>query len=238
MVFAFAVVALQTAGLFLLVDSLAAYAWMRSDPLVYTFLEGVGILMVGLGGLWALVERRGPRLIGYALLVDFGISLLAMSLGSPAGYRIAMGMAAVRPLSVAVWGAGFANLYAPGRHAEGAPTSVRPIAAAAAMLGALSLAGLPLTAGFAGRWMTLVGAQGKSPLVAAAVLFGIAATWLSVGRWGWTSLRSHPPESESTLPRARRVVMGIGIAAVILLGLLPGWLFAWGLPALAGLAGS
>lgn len=65
--FVFVAIMLQTAGLFLLLNSLASYAWMRTDPLVYSFLRGMGLLMVALGGLWCLGERRAPRLIAYAL---------------------------------------------------------------------------------------------------------------------------------------------------------------------------
>ena len=44
--FAFTAVVLQTGGLFLLLNSLASYAWMRTDPLVYAFLRGIGLLMI------------------------------------------------------------------------------------------------------------------------------------------------------------------------------------------------
>jgi len=232
--FAFIAVVLQTGGLFLLVNSLAAYAWMRTDPLVYAFLRGIGLLMIGLGGLWCLVERRGPRLIAYTLLVDFGISLLALSLAAPGGSGIALGMASARPLSVAVWAAGAANLFAsePGIADEKRP--VRPIAAAAALIGALSLAGIPLTAGFPGRWMTLANAQGTDVAAVAAVVFGLGATWFAIGRWG-SKLSAHPRDPGRTLGRGRTVVLLVGSAIILLFGLLPGWLFSWAPAALTGL---
>jgi len=232
--FAFIAVGLQTGGLFLLVNSLAAYAWMRTDPFVYAFLRGIGLLMIGLGGLWCLVERRGPRLIAYTLLVDFGISLLALSLAAPGGSGIALGMACARPLSVAVWAAGAANLFAsePGIADEKRP--VRPIAAAAALIGALSLAGIPLTAGFPGRWMTLANAQGTDVAAVAAVVFGLGATWFAIGRWG-SKLSAHPRDPGRTLGRGRTVVLLVGSAIILLFGLLPGWLFSWAPAALTGL---
>jgi formate hydrogenlyase subunit 3/multisubunit Na+/H+ antiporter MnhD subunit len=234
--FVFVASLLQTAGLFLLVNSLASYAWMRTDPLVYAFLRGMGILMVGLGGLWCLVERRAPRLVAYALLVDFGISLLALSMATPSGMRIALGMAGARSLSVAVWAAGVANLFAPAADAPGGNRSIRVIPAAAALIGAFSLAGFPLTAGFPGRWLTLSNAQGSDLVVVTAMLFGMGATWLAFGRWGWT-LATHPTTAGETLGRGRRLILVVGSAAILLLGVLPGWLFGWALPAL-GVIGS
>jgi hypothetical protein len=77
MALVFLATALQSAGLFLLLNSLASYAWMRAEPLIFSFLRGAGLLMIGLGGAWCLAERRGPRIVAYALLADFGVSLLA-----------------------------------------------------------------------------------------------------------------------------------------------------------------
>jgi formate hydrogenlyase subunit 3/multisubunit Na+/H+ antiporter MnhD subunit len=233
--FVFVAILLQTAGLFLLVNSLASYAWMRSDPLVYAFLRGMGMLMVGLGGLWCLVERRAARLVAYVLLVDFGLSLLALSTATPAGSQIALGMAGARPLSAAVWAAGVANLFSGPSKEPAQQRSIRPVPAAAAVFGALSLAGFPFTAGFPGRWMTLSNAQGMDLVVVAAVLFGMGATWLAVGRWAW-SLANHPTDAGGALGRGRRTILLAGCAGIFLLGLLPGWLFAWALPALGALA--
>jgi formate hydrogenlyase subunit 3/multisubunit Na+/H+ antiporter MnhD subunit len=225
--FVFVAVVLQTGGLFLLVHSLASYAWMRSEPLVFVFLRGVGLLMIGLGGLWCLVERRAPRLIAYTLLVDFGISLLALSLATPDGSRIALGMASARPLSVAVWAGGVTNLFAPAPTTSGSERSIRKLPALAALLGALSLAGFPLTAGFPGRWMTLGDAQSGDVVAAAAVVFGLGATWFAIGRWA-RRVSAVPFEAGHTLGRPRTVALVVGSAAIVILGLLPAWLFGWG----------
>jgi formate hydrogenlyase subunit 3/multisubunit Na+/H+ antiporter MnhD subunit len=229
--FVFVAVLLQTAGLLLLVNSLASYPWMRSDPAVYSFLRGVGVLMIGLGGLWCLAERRAARIVAYLLLVDAGVSLLALGQGTASGMQIALGLASVRPLSAAVWAAGAANLFGAvaGHGSDLRP--IRPACAAAALIGAFSLAGVPLLGGFPGRWLTLSIAQGSDLVALAAVLFGMASSWYAVGRWGW-SLARHPAEAAQPIGRARQAILLAGSSAVVLLGLFPGWLFAWGLPAL------
>jgi NADH-quinone oxidoreductase subunit M len=232
--FVFVAVVLQTAGLFLLVNSLASYAWMRTDPLVYAFLRGIGLLMIVLGGLWCLVERRAPRLIGYTLLVDFGVSLLALSLATPGGPEIALGMAAARPLSVAVWAAGATNLFGEGSENAAAPRGIRTLPAAAALLGAFSLAGLPLTAGFPGPWMTLANGQGSEPVVVAAVVFGLGTTWFAIARWGWT-LSNYPVWAGRPLRRGRTVALVAGSALILVFGVLPAWLFGWAPAALTAI---
>ncbi|HMK07692.1 MAG TPA: proton-conducting transporter membrane subunit [Anaerolineales bacterium] len=235
--FAFVSVLLQTSGLFLLVTSLGSYAWMRTDPLVYAFLRGIGLLMIALGGAWCLVERRIARLVAYALLVDFGISLLALSLGTSAGARMALGMAGARPLALAVWVAGVGNLFRGPPVAGGASRPIRRWAAVAAIAGALSVAGFPLTAGFPGRWMTLTAVASASPWVTAAALFGLAATWLAVGRWV-IALLSHPADEEAGLSTGREIVLGGGTALIVLFGLLPAGILAWAMAALGQGAGS
>jgi formate hydrogenlyase subunit 3/multisubunit Na+/H+ antiporter MnhD subunit len=140
-------------------------------------------------------------------------------------------MASVRPLSAALWAAGAAHLYGDASRSPDAPRPIRAVPAAAAMIGAFSLAGLPLLGGFPGRWLTLSLARGVDPIAVAGILFGTAAAWFAVGRWGW-SLSRHPMDAAKTIGRARRAIMVIGSAAVVLLGVLPGWLFGWGVAAL------
>jgi formate hydrogenlyase subunit 3/multisubunit Na+/H+ antiporter MnhD subunit len=232
---AFAAVAilLQTAGLFLLVQSLVSFAWLREDPLVYVFLRGVGVLMLGLGGLWCLVERRAARLIGYVLVADLGVSLLALSAGDTDGIRIALGTAASRPLSLALWAAGTANLFVVEAR-PGHERRIRPLAAAAGLVGAFSLAGMPLTSGFPGRWLTLADAQGVDLIVVGAVIFGTAATWLAIARWGW-GLAQHRTAEPPGLDRGRAALLVIGCAAILALGWMPEWLFGWATASLGAL---
>ena len=236
MALVFLATALQSSGLFVLMNSLASYSWMRADPLIFAFLRGEGLLMIALGGAWCLAERRAPRIVAYALLVDFGVSLLAVSSASPGGYAIALGMAGARAAGGVVWGIGFSNLSLASTAAQERTSEPRPIsrtAALTALVGAFSLAGLPLTAGFPGRWMTLATLQGDT-LATLAVVFGVVAAGYGSIRWA-RSLAAPASDSGTPLPRGRRTLLWIGTASVILLGVLPGWLYAWTLPALAGL---
>jgi len=230
----FLATALQSSGLFLLLNSLASYPWMRSDPLVSSTLRGAGLFMIALGSLWCVAERRAPRIIAYALLVDFGVSLLALSTATAGGYGTALGMAGARAAGAAVWAFGFSNLSdstSPGVERKPA----RKLAVMAALAGAFSLAGLPLTAGFAGRWLTLA-ALSADTTATSAVILGIVAVGISSMRWArLLDVRASPVAAP--LPRGRRTLLRIGAASIVILGLLPGWLYAWALPALSGLTG-
>lgn len=227
--------ALQISGLLFLVSLLQSYAWMRSDRLVFASVRAAGLVMILVGALACAGERRLPRVAAYALLVDFGVSLLAVASGTVAGLAVALGMAAARGLSAVVWGMGVGSLTGEdqGRGAETAQGSNGP-ARLAAVVGGLGLAGLPLTAGFPGRWMVL--ATSGDPLAIAAVLMGMLSVASAVLRWPgffWTRPTSRVPWQNSV---RGNLLLGAS-AAVVLLGVIPSLSYGWTLTALTSLAG-
>ena len=60
---------------------LERYTWLGALPVVYTAVRFVGALMVVTGGVWAAFQRHLGRIMGYAVTVEIGLSLLALSLG-------------------------------------------------------------------------------------------------------------------------------------------------------------
>lgn len=234
--FAFAAIILQTAGLILLLKSLDAYAWMRADPVVSELLRGAGLLMILLGAIWGLAERRGGRLVAYALIVDFGVSLLACSKASEPGYAVALGMAATRALSVVVVCTAIAVLSRPDGAADTASANLTRPAVLAAVVGGMSLAGFPLTAGFPGRWMTI-------SLLVPDDLFGGLAVVAAIGAVGLSFVRrAHEQRPAARAAdgkggRGTRVLLWAGSALLILLGLAPGAVYGWAANAVTAFQG-
>lgn len=235
--FGFAAVILQTAGLILLMKSLDSFAWMRSDPAVRELLRAAGLLMILLGAVWALTERRGGRLVAYALIVDFGVSLLAMATGSIPGYTIALGMAAARAIAVLVACASIAILANAGTSGDSAGRAGLPRPArVAAIAGGLSLAGFPLMAGFPGRWMTISLLASSDAAGAMAVVGAVGAVSLAFGRWS-KEVRSGPEPERRSSPRGTRLLLWGGPAVLLLLGLSPSLLYQWAAEVLMGFSG-
>lgn len=235
--FGFAAILFQSAGLVLLLRSLDAYAWMRTDPLVTEFLRGAGLLMIVLGSLWCLAERRAGRLVAYALIVDFGVSLLAVANLSVEGYTVALGMLVARALAVVVVSLGISGLG--GRTgADGMESSAgyHRAALVGAMAGGLSLAGFPLTAGFPGRWQTLLLEAGADSVSAIAISLSVAAVSLAFARWGRDVLAGGEPASTG-LRDGARFLLWAGTAFILILGLASAAPLAWGTAALAGYPG-
>ncbi len=232
--------ALQSSGLFFLLRFLDTYAWLRAVPAVFQYLRSAGFVMLLFGGLAALVQSRLPGTLAYALLSDFGVSVLAVGLGSSEGYQLALGTSAARAVSLAL-----ATLGASRSAASRSPLDRdslrgwayrRPWAAACLVLGMLGLGGFPLTPGFPGRWALLSQAvDGWGPALGAAILASTLLIALAAFQWARTLLGAPPDRVLASRLSAERLFLGSAVALSAILGLFPQLTFPWVVAALAGL---
>jgi multicomponent Na+:H+ antiporter subunit A len=239
--YALALVALtlQSSGLFFLLRFMDTYAWLRELPAAYQFLRAAGEVLLFFGGLAALVQSRFSGMLAYALLSDFGVSLLAVGLGTAEGFQLALGMSAARVVSLAVGTLGISVLIREKgaldrRSAQGAAQR-RPLTAACAVLGALGLAGFPLTPGFPGRWAMLTHAGAVGLPVGAAILTGTLLVSAAALQWGRAFLTGSAAGEQPGLPAGQRIFLSSALALSSLLGLFPQLTFPWVVTALAGL---
>lgn len=128
------------------------YSWLREAPTLSTVFVTVGILMVVTGGLLAIFQRRLERIFGFAVVIETGYSLLALSLGSKLGVNTFLILLVPRTLSLLVWTLSLSVLkdHFPRLAFADMQGAARkwPLASIALALSTLSLAGLPLLAGF------------------------------------------------------------------------------------------
>jgi len=145
--------------LFLLLDLLQRFEWLTAQPYLTGLWTVGGLLLIGVGGGMALIQRRLGKLMGYAALVDIGGMLLALEIAGPAGLTTALLVLGNRAVSLGAMGMGLSLI----RHrAEGDTYEqiqgwgrVVPWATLALGVGGFSLAGFPPFAGFVGRWALL-----------------------------------------------------------------------------------
>ncbi|MBN1936969.1 MAG: hypothetical protein JW934_20075 [Anaerolineae bacterium] len=133
------------------------YPTILEDGSILDLCRWLGLGAVILGGLAAPGQRRWGSLIGYAMLIDWGISMIALGQGSPEGMALAVNMLVGRSLALLLCGAGLTPLF----QAAGKKDDLdqcrgllfhRPLNVLALLLGLLMLAGLPTPFGVAGRW--------------------------------------------------------------------------------------
>lgn len=202
------------------------YAWLRTASQLPGALQAAGLIMVVTGGLWSAFQRHVGRMMAYAAIAETGFVLLALGLIPGAGVEIAFLLLIPRGLGLAMWALSLSIF-----RSEPAPldfASIQglarafPIAAAALVLAAFSSAGLPLLAGFPPRLALWEGLARDS--FGAALWFLVGLLGLLTGALRILAILVMAPEGavwSSHETRSQRVMLGIGVVALLLLGSLP-----------------
>ncbi len=142
---------------FLLLAYFRSYPWLSQQAAFGELFTALGLLMMTTGGLLAASQRRLGRLVGYATLVDNGAMLLALGTGRTEGLALAALLLLARPFSLGLMTLGLQGLR---RLTGGVDDSEvlegealrAPWSVLAFLVGGISLAGFPLSVGFAARW--------------------------------------------------------------------------------------
>jgi NADH-quinone oxidoreductase subunit N len=199
---------------------LAMSVKLDSQLMVY-FLTAMAVLSMFLGNLLALRQDSVKRILAYSSIAHFGYVLVAFLVGGPAGpqavlfYLIAYvittlaAFGVVTTLSTGEADADSLALY------RGLFWR-RPFLAAVFTASLLSLAGIPLTAGFVGKiYIVAAGVQGR---LWGVLLCLVAASVIGLFyylRIIWTMLSSPEPNEAPALP-ALPLLAGVMLAALVL----------------------
>jgi NADH-quinone oxidoreductase subunit N len=234
------------------------YAWLRETTSIYTFLRLAGVVSIFIGGWWSASQRHLGRILGFAVIVEIGYSLLAV--GTTGGLPLHFTMLMPRALGIGVCSLALSAIRArvgglKFPQVQGIARRM-PVATAGVVVALFSMAGFPLLAGFPvhlALWET-VGRQ-----------FQWAAVWSLIGSAGLVAaglrslvvLLADPAASDAdrsasgdslTAPTAGEadrsaswmvketrleiLILGLGIVALVAAGLFSQLYF----PALTGLA--
>lgn len=204
------------------------YTWLRDAPALGSVLTTVGVLMVVSGGLLAAFQQHLGRIMGYAVIMETGFSILTLSLGGTVGLNIFFMLFIPRTLSLVVWALALTILK------EHSPTLILsdirglvriwPFATSGLVLANLALAGMPLLAGFPPHQAIWEGLASTSLPVVIWVLIGNLGLFFSAVRVMLAF--SAAPEGapwESRETAAQRILFAISFLALLLLGLFPQW---------------
>jgi formate hydrogenlyase subunit 3/multisubunit Na+/H+ antiporter MnhD subunit len=216
-----------------------AYPDLLKNRLLFDVCRWSGTAAVAIGGVGALAQRRWGYMVGYATLVDWGAGLIALGQGTPRGLEQATLMLVWRALSLLLVGTGLTAVF----KGAGKKDDIlrcktlllrKPLSAAALLIGLLSLAAFPLTAGAAGRWPLILDLMASQPRIAwTLVLAGVGVGVGTLSRI-WTCLSAPAQDEEGEMPLQEPRVQAIVDLAFALLALwLVGYLFLHPLPWLA-----
>ena len=173
---AFVLGVINVAAWFLMLDMMNEIKLLHDSAVVYTVFRILGVLTTIIGGVLAFAQNDWGRLMGYAVLADIGVALVAFSAGTIAGLSAALFVVFLRTFGLGLMSMGLA--LARERLPDDTFVSLsslawrKPWAAVVLIVGALSLAGVPPLAGFPGRWAALQQVAGNDFGAAAAMLIG------------------------------------------------------------------
>lgn len=182
----------------------------------------------------AASQRRLGRLMGYGALVDSGVALIALGIGSEQGVALALLGLLVRPFGLALMAAGLRGL----EREQGYDLRLKtvrglarrlPWSTCAFIVGGVSTAGLPVTAGFAGRW-ALYRVLGAPELTSVLAMM-TASLGLMIGVWralrallagsGGRVEMAEEEQGDATELWPKAVVVLLAVAASVAVGLVP-----------------
>jgi NADH-quinone oxidoreductase subunit N len=219
---------LPTVTLFFGLGFLDRYAWLRDASLLPAILIIAGSLMVVTGGLFSAFQHHLGRIMGYATIVETGFSLLALVTVSQTGVGAFLILLIPRALSLCLWaiclsilrrnvpGFNFKDVIGIGHN--------WPFVTSGLFLTNLSLAGLPLLAGFPAHQAVWNALAHRSLPLTIWVIVGSMGLFISAIRVLGTLTKS-PKGTNWTIKEtpAQRFFVAVGLLALLLLGLFPQW---------------
>ena len=227
----FILVILQSAGFFFLLRFLDSYIWLREQTFLFDGIRIAGIITTILAVVFSASQRDIKKLIIYALLVDLGVMLIAIGSGTESGFRLALSLSGVRVIALGVLALGLsllsnAELLVGNMSMRGVGYKM-PFATVAFLVGLLSIAGTPLTAGFPGRWALLTGVLHADRLAAGTIIFSMIGLGVLVIRWAAILFGRGDGEELITTSKASRGFLLSGVILLLLLGIFPQLVFPW-----------
>ena len=229
---AFVIAVIQAAMFFFLIDMLVQFDWLRNNMQFFLALRISGMLMIVTGGVFVFAQRSFGGLMGYSALIDWGCTLVALGLRLPNSVEIAAMIICTRVIALIVWGIGAGTIFNNNNSTWDVRLHIRrnPFATVSMIVGGLSLAAMPLTAGFPSRWALLQMLAGIYPNYAIVLLVAGLCAWMgyirviaeTVDLTGIIDGDMYRTTSES------RGTIGLSVFVVlslIIFGLVPQWLY-------------
>ncbi len=201
------------------------YPFLRLSPELMSLLRAAGLLTAVSAGFLAAFQRHLGRLMGYAMIAETGLLLIALGMGTGDGVSLIFMQIIPRGLGLALWAlslsviqsrAGapiFSNLHGTAR--------VTPFAAAGAIFANLSAAGFPLLAGFPVRMALLESLARQSLGLTVWLALGLLGLMAGAVRALSVAVATGAGGWEVRETRTQIVLIALGLLMLILLGLFP-----------------
>lgn len=225
----FVLMIFPTIGILFGLSFLDRFTFLRESRQLYEILRFIGIITLVTAGIWSMFQNHVARLMGYASLIATALSILAMSLpDATTAVGLVFLLIIPRALGLGVWSLALTSLQDRTASlsfgsAQGQARNL-PFVSAAIVGSALSLAGVVPFIGFPIQY-ALWGEIGSFS-IPLGVWFGFGVLGLAIGALRTLSALVTSAEGanwRSVETWMERILLGLGVAALFLLGLFPHW---------------
>lgn len=226
----FLLILLPTTFFLLALKYLDGIAWLRDTTQIYNILIFGGILMVVTGGVWALFQKNLGRLFSYGVIIESGISLIALGIGEAPGLKAFSMLFLPRIWGLGVWALAMTILSKDSGLDLSQLRGViyrKPVATAAIFLSMLSIGGIPLLAGFPTRQFVMENLAGLFPSAGLFVFIGLVCFLVGAIRLA-VIMVSGPKGPWIVLEdRFQIILLAMGCGVLFAIGLMPEWFVNW-----------
>ena len=210
----------------------AVYLLIRAFPGAEILVWG-GVIMALYGVVFAVLENDIRRLLAYHIVSQVGYMVAAVGIGTAGALNGAAAHAFCHVLykALLLMGAG-AALQATGKRKLtelGGIGASMPLVFVLYTVGAFSISGVPLFSGFISKSMIVsAAAESGRPVVEMLLMLATVGTFLHTGLKLPYFTFFGPNRGLKPAPVPRNMLVGMGVAALLCLGLglFPGWLYA------------
>jgi formate hydrogenlyase subunit 3/multisubunit Na+/H+ antiporter MnhD subunit len=204
------------------------FSWIRESYYLSVVLRASGMIMIVSGGVWAAFQKNLKRMMAYAMIMETGYSLLALSIKGTIGVYLFFGLLIPRTLALFLWALALSIILNKNSSAQFA--SVKglgrkyPFAATIIIFSHLSLTGLPLLAGFPihqALWEQL-----GILSITGAIWYFVATIGLLMGGIRTLAVLVTPSSDEGFSTQEnwpQRIFLSLGILILMITGIFPQW---------------
>jgi NADH-quinone oxidoreductase subunit N len=218
------------------------YPWLHSESSVNLVFSLVGLITVVGAGLWSIFQDDLGRIFGYAVIMEIGLLIIAISqvLASDALIQvepkpiIAQSASALfffalllpRGLNLALWALSLSIIRKRTKQLDfrsiGGIAWAFPFATVSFFISALSLAGYPILAGFPVRVVLGIGLARQFQLLAGVTLLGYFGLIIAALKALYPMLTNNPQTASGRQESWPQIILlGFGCIILVIIGVFP-----------------